>query len=88
MCSKWTCRPTRPLENVGRAPGTSVSDAAGRGETGRVPRTAAGEEYSKVNNWDRDDYIDGPDGATALECGELARELVRRIVADPDDESA
>jgi len=41
-----------------------------------------------VNNWDRDDYIDGPDGATALECGELARELVRRIVADPDDESA
>lgn len=40
-----------------------------------------------MNNWDRDDYVDGPFGAPALEYGEHAPELVRRIVADPDDES-
>jgi len=41
-----------------------------------------------VSNWEHDDYIDGPDGAPALEHGEFAREVVRRIVADPGDDSA
>jgi uncharacterized protein (TIGR02996 family) len=41
-----------------------------------------------VNTWDGDDYIDGPNGPQALEHGELDPELVRRIIADPGDESA
>ncbi|HKB03462.1 MAG TPA: hypothetical protein VKD90_14665 [Gemmataceae bacterium] len=36
----------------------------------------------------RDDYRDGPDGAPVLGHDDQASRLVRRIVADPDDESA
>jgi uncharacterized protein (TIGR02996 family) len=43
---------------------------------------------SEVTDHARDDYRDGPNGAPDLEYNQRAPELVRRIVADPDDESA
>jgi hypothetical protein len=41
-----------------------------------------------VIDHERDDYRDGPHGAPDMEHNEHAPEPVRRIVADPDDESA
>jgi uncharacterized protein (TIGR02996 family) len=53
-----------------------------------VTRLCPQAEDTAVTARERDDYRDDPDGAPALEYGEQASQLVRRIVADPDDEAA
>jgi len=61
-------------------------------EYGEVEKKAYGISWPKweneVTDHARDDYCDGPHGAPELEHNKQAPQLVRRIVADPDDESA